>query len=239
MIPKLYDELAEWWPLMCDPQSYRRAARTYSELIREAGPVRSVLELGSGGGSAACFLKEDFELTLVDSAPRMLEVSAKANPECRHVCADMRNVRLDASFDAVLIEDAIGYMTTRGDLLEAIRTASAHCVRGGVCLFLPDSFRETYAPGAICGGRDDGQRGLRYLEWRHESSPSGTTCETDFALLLRHETGVVEAVYDRHTCGLFRRNDWAELCRAAGLSPCFRELSGDDTPSEAIVCKKP
>ena len=89
---KLYDQLADWWPLFSDPSEYRREAAHITRLIRKStNPApRTVLELGSGGGNSAFHLKAHFAMTLVDLSPRMLSVSRKLNPECEHIKGDIR-----------------------------------------------------------------------------------------------------------------------------------------------------
>jgi D-serine deaminase-like pyridoxal phosphate-dependent protein len=56
---KLYDELAEWWPLLSAPADYAEEAEQYRGLFVEASeaPPRTLLELGSGGGNNASHLK--------------------------------------------------------------------------------------------------------------------------------------------------------------------------------------
>lgn len=66
-----------------------------------------------------------FDITLVDLSPRMLEQSRRLNPECRHLPGEMRSVRLDERFEAVLVFDAINHMTTESDLLASMCTARA------------------------------------------------------------------------------------------------------------------
>jgi hypothetical protein len=41
---------------------------------------------------------------------------AAADPECEHLQGDMRELRIDRTFDAVFVHDAIAYMTTEEDL---------------------------------------------------------------------------------------------------------------------------
>jgi SAM-dependent methyltransferase len=91
-MPKLYAELASWFHLLTAPEDYAEEAKLYAGLLTAAAdsPVHRVLELGSGGGNNASHLKAQFELTLVDRSPEMLEVSRSLNPECDHVLGDMR-----------------------------------------------------------------------------------------------------------------------------------------------------
>ena len=130
--PKLYRELAAWWPLLSAPEDYAQEAEDYRKLILEGsdGEARDVLELGSGGGNNASHLKAHFRLTLVDRSPQMLDVSRRLNPECEHVEGDMRSVRLGRTFDAVFVHDAIAYMTTEDDLRGVFATAFEHCHAG-------------------------------------------------------------------------------------------------------------
>ncbi|MHC4901078.1 MAG: class I SAM-dependent methyltransferase [Planctomycetota bacterium] len=189
MNPKLYYELAEWWPLISLPADYAEGASRYAQLLTTACHPMLVLELGSGGGNNASHLKKWFDMTLVDLSPHMLEVSRALNPECSHQQGDMRTVRLGTLFDAVFLGDALSYMTSAGDLALAIETAFAHCRPGGAVLFAPDHFRETYCPGVRAGGGDEAGRSVRYLEWNYDPDPTDRTVETDFAFLLRSGSG--------------------------------------------------
>ena len=155
-LPRLYTDLAEWFHLLTPPQNYAGEAAFYREtMVRESRrTVRTVLELGSGGGNNASYLKHHFAMTLVDIAEPMLDISRRLNPECEHLPGDMRNVRLGRRFDAVFIHDAISYVTTETDLAAAIATAYVHCRPGGVALFAPDYTRETFTPATRHGGSD-------------------------------------------------------------------------------------
>ena len=93
---KIYDELAPWWPLFSKPSYYEEEAALFQSLLdRAMSPApRTVLELGSGGGNNASFMKASYDMTLVDVFPGMLAVSRVINPECEHVEGDMRTLRL-------------------------------------------------------------------------------------------------------------------------------------------------
>jgi SAM-dependent methyltransferase len=218
---KLYRELAEWWPLFSPPgDDYAEEAAFVRGLFDEAGggTLRTLLELGSGGGNNASHLKAYYALTLVDLSPAMLRVSRALNPECEHAAGDMRSVRLGRLFDAVFVHDAVGYLTSERDLGAAIETAAAHCRPGGVAVFAPDYVRETFAPGTESGGVDDGDgRGVRYLEWVHDPDPSDCTYVADYALLLRDASGATRVVHDRHVEGFFPRATWLRLLAEAGF----------------------
>jgi trans-aconitate methyltransferase len=102
---KLYGSLADWWPVLSSPSDYEEEAGLYLERLQPSSEPASrftLLELGSGGGNNASFLKHRFEMTLVDLSPQMLAHSRALNPECEHMVGDMRSVRLGREFDRVL-----------------------------------------------------------------------------------------------------------------------------------------
>ena len=120
----------------------------------------------------ASHLADRFRLTLVDLSEPMLQVSRALNPTAAHHQGDMRTVRLGEQFDAVLIHDAIDYMTTEDDLRQAIETAYAHVRPGGIAVLVPDDVAESFEQRTDHGGSDaaDG-RAARYLEWSWDPDP--------------------------------------------------------------------
>ena len=123
----------------------------------------------------------------------------------------MRTLRLGRTFDAVLIHDAIHYMTTEDDLRAALETAYAHCAE--LALFVPDEITETFEPTTDHGGTGD----VRYLEWSHDPDPADTWTLTEYAFLVRGPDGV-RAVHETHRHGLFPRATWLRLLREVGFS---------------------
>lgn len=240
--PKLYRELADWWPLLSAPADYAEEAAFYQQTLIEAceRPPDTLLELGSGGGNNASYLKRRFQMVLVDRSPQMLDVSRRLNPECEHVEGDMRSVRLDREFDAVFVHDAVAYLTTEADLRQAMATAFAHCRPGGAALFAPDYVRETFHPSTEHGGHDGESRALRYLAWSWDPDPTDTEYVTDFAYLLREGDGSVHVEYDRHVEGLFSRADWLRLLAEVGFeaSMVHFDLAEEAVGLEVFVGRK-
>lgn len=226
--PKMYTDLADWWPLLSSPAEYAEEAETFRRTLLAANPaMRTLLELGSGGGSNASHLKRHFDLTLVELSPAMIATSRRLNPDLPHQQGDMRTARLRRTFDAVFIHDAIMYMTSQADLLQAMQTAAAHLAPGGVALLVPDWVRETFRPGTDHGGSDSqtltefgdyyAGRSLRYLEWSHDPDPSDEQYNVDYVYILRQGSEVVSVVHDRHTEGIFPRQVWLNLMVQAGF----------------------
>ena len=235
---KLYDELADWWPVFSDRNEYRREVAHFARVLRESvrPAPRTLLELGSGGGSSAVHLKKGFAMTLVDISPRMLAVSRKVNPDVEHVEGDIRTVRLGRTFDAVYVHDAICHMTTEADLLAVMRTAYEHCRPGGVALFVPDFVKETFDEGVDHGGSDSERGSVRFLQWIVDPDPADSTYEVDFAILMRDRKGRARVEHDHHVLGLFPRPRWMQLLRQAGLRP---SVVRDSDVRDAFLGRRP
>jgi ubiquinone/menaquinone biosynthesis C-methylase UbiE len=224
--PRLYRDLAAWWPLFSSRDDYRIETRPYRRLLTAHGdrPAKTLLELGSGGGNNASYLKRWFDITLVDASAGMLRGSRRLNPECEHRPGDMRSVRLGRTFDRVFIHDAIMHMTSENDLARALKTAFVHTRPGGAAVIAPDCTRETHSSLTHHGGNDLGGRGLRYLEWNFDPDPHDTTYEVHFAYLLRDARGRVRVHRDLHRFGLFPKATWLRVLRETG----FRARCLDD-----------
>ncbi|HEV8115620.1 MAG TPA: class I SAM-dependent methyltransferase [Acidimicrobiales bacterium] len=236
---RFYGDLARWWPLISPPEEYAEEMGFVARLLGSAaGPVREVLELGCGGGHSAFHLKARLDLTLVDISPEMLEASRRLNPGCQHLQGDMRTVRLGRTFDAVLVHDAIDYMTTEPDLRLAVGTASAHCRPGGVVVLVPDATVETFEPGSDHGGGDEPDgRGARYLNWLWDPDPDDSWTLTQYAFLLREADGSVQVVHEEHRCGLFPQDLWLAVLADAGLRPeaVTEETTEERTPRQIFL----
>jgi SAM-dependent methyltransferase len=229
---RFYGELARWWPQISPPDDYVEEA---GEIARVLGDdVHTVLELGSGGGSNAVHLKGRYALTLTDLSPAMLEVSQRLNPELEHVAGDMRTLRLHRTFDAVLVHDAIDYMTTEADLRAALQTAYAHADR--LALLIPDAIAENYEPGTDHGGTGD----VRYLEWSHDPDPGDTETLTEYVFALR-DGERVRTVHETHRTGLFPRATWLRELERVGFAQVeevLEETSEDRAPRSMFLARR-
>lgn len=251
--PRLYTDLAHLWPHLSPPEHYAEETELLRELIDQAlgeppqGQRWSLLELGAGGGHSTVHLKAHYDCLASDLSPQMLAHCNTLNPDVPTVEGDMRDMRLDKTFDAVLICDAIDYMTTREDAVAALRTIAAHLRPGGVALFAPTYTRETFTDGDVAddgttipgiAGDDD----LTYFSFVHDPDPTDTTFEMILLYLLRdHETRQVQTIEDRHTCGLFSIADWQDMAAEAGLNvealaeQPEHEPNADDPTAWAVV----
>jgi SAM-dependent methyltransferase len=223
----LYAELAEWWPVISPPAEYADDGAVINAIFAAADlPVSTVLDLGAGGGHVALHVKAGRSLTLVDLSPDMLAVSAHANPDCEHVEGDMRTIRIGRQFDAVLVHDAIDYVTSQHDLERVIRTAYAHCRPGGLAVFVPDHTAETFRAGTGGGGGQDGTgRRASFRERTSDPVPDDDWILAEYEFTLRAADGTVRVVPEAHRLGSFGKDTWLRLLRAAGFAADVRRMS--------------
>ncbi|MFU8780770.1 MAG: class I SAM-dependent DNA methyltransferase [Kiritimatiellia bacterium] len=216
--------------MLSAPEEYAEDAADYHRIIQayHPGTPKTLLELGSGGGNNASFMKKHYAITLCDCSEHMLAVSRKRNHECEHLQGDMRTLRLNRQFDVVFIQDAIGYMTTAKDLKAAMQTAFVHCNPGGIALFVPDYTRETFRPATYHGGHDGRNASMRFLQWDHDPIPDDGQYQIDFAYLFRSSGSLrPEVIGETHICGLFKRKDWLKWIRATGFKANSETIETD------------
>lgn len=230
---RLYAELAEWWPLISPVTEYAEEAAYLAQVLGAAAAVPEVLDLGSGGGHVATHLKGLVKLTLVDLSPGMLAVSRRLNPECVHIQGDMRTIRLGRMFDAVLVHDAVDYVTCEAGLRQVIATAFAHCRPGGIAVFVPDYISDTFHAGSGGGGScDEAGRQGSFRERRSDPDPADDWVQADYEFVLRDADGTVQVVRETHRLGAFSRDTWLRALADAGFDPESR------TGTEALAGRK-
>lgn len=201
----LYGELAPVWEHLSPPELYRQEAERWLEELRGR---RRVLDLGCGAGRLLSHLTAEHELTAVDLAREMLEVSQKLNPGVRHLQGDMRSLRLGERFDAVLLHDAAAYLLEPDEVTAALETAAAHLEPGGLLLLQPDYVVESF-PGDHTAHHGAGPQ-ADVLEWCRQVGAN--RIQTTYVVLLGDRV-----VRDDHQMGLFSRAFWLEKLRDAGF----------------------
>lgn len=230
--PRIFDDLADWYHLLTHPSDYEEEATIFMVHLDELAPrpIATMLELGCGGGANASYMKRRYEMTLTDLSPRMLDQSRKFNQECEHIQGDMRTVRLDRTFDAVFVHDAIMYMTTEADLGAAIETAYVHCASPGIALFVPDETADNFRRHSSQDFHQDGSRSMRFIAWSGE--PEGTIVKTYFTMVMR-DADEEQTVSEEHVSGLFPRATWIDLIEGAGFECVAKPYKHSDFAPDA------
>lgn len=216
---RLYDEFADLWPLVSAPEDYKIEAAYWRDALHaKLGPGKhEFLELGVGGGNNLSHLTGDFQATAVDISEKMLAVSRALNPDVTHHVGDMRDIRLNRKFNAVIIHDSISYMTSEEDLLATFNTAKAHLEKDGVLLVAPDWYIETFnGPEVSHNVRKNSNIELTFIEYLHDPDPSDSTIEGVFFYLMKDGKNL-RIEQDLHIFGLFTLQTWTNLLNKAGF----------------------
>ena len=241
----LYTDLAWLWPMWGDAASeYAHYCQHVTSLIQHYAkrPTSTLLDMGCGGGKNVLNLKRQFNVTGVDLSPTMLEQAQDLNPECSFVQGDMRTVRLDRTFDAVVMDDAISYMSCLADFVAAFRTASAHLNPGGVLIATPDVTTETFqqnktiATPAARTGTWDGLD-VVFIENVYDPDPADEQYETTVLYLIR-DHGHLRIETDYWTMGLFSIAIWRRVLRETGFEVHEKRYAADEDEYTVFACVK-
>lgn len=246
-LPRLYDDLAAYWPILSPPSDYETEAALVAELLDEylpeppppekgkAAVVQTLLELGAGGGHTLCYLAAAFECVAVDLSASMLDNCQKLVPDAHVVVGDMRTLNLYQPFDAVLIHDAIDYMTTQEDAHAAVATAARHLDPGGVCLIAPTYTTESFEDGESVRDQTTGEIDGNPVELDYTSTVRRTSDSTfDLTIALTAQIdGNPQHIIDTHHCGLFSTEQWTAWMQEEGFTvDCHDE---EDRPAVLLI----
>lgn len=216
---RLYTDLSWLWPIISPVEDYRSEAGEFLRVISKHAriPVRSLLDMGCGGGHNDHFLKDHFSVVGVDTSPEMLSLARRLNPTIEYQIGDMRSLQLAQTFDAVMVADSIGYMLDETNLLATFSTAFRHLNPGGVfCTYAeetPQFFEqnETYHSAHHVGDLE-----VTLVENYYDPDPHDTTYEISFVYLIR-QAGKLTIEHDYHLAGIFPEDTWIRLMREAGF----------------------
>ncbi len=142
----IFNNYARYYDLLYQDKDYAGEAEFIDRLIQSNAPNTStILELGCGTGNHALLLATaGYFVHGVDMSAEMLKC---AKERCQRIepelaaklqfsHGDLRQVRLDLKFDAILsLFHVISYQTTNEDLLAAFSTAKTHLKPGGIFIF--------------------------------------------------------------------------------------------------------
>ena len=238
---RLYADLAWLWPIVSPPEVYEEQSACYRDLIvsHAKRPVVRLLDLGCGAGHHTLAFGDGFDVTGVDCSEAMLALARAHRPRGVFHVGDIRSVRLDARFDAVLLHDAVSYMLTEEDLRAALATAYRHIEPGGVLLTLAEYTTETFEEGSsVSEPHCAGDIEVTLIEHLVDPDPGDTICEAHLEYIIR-ENGQTRTEIDPHTWGLFPLALWRRQLRAAGFHIYEAEFEETSVACPVFVCKRP
>lgn len=211
----VYNELAWTDRILASPESSKDEAMNYVNLINQyvSGEFPTMLHLGCGAGGYDFHFKQHFLVTGVDLSEGMLEIAKQTNPEIEYLKGDMRDVNLNRQFDVVAIPDSIMYMSTREDLIAAIKNAAAHMKPEGILVVVAHT-REEFRNNNFAYTGETENAHVTVLENDHIVSQS--TYEATMIHLIR-QAGELKIHHEVHTLGLFSYNEWMEIFNMVNL----------------------
>ena len=214
---KSYNELAWTEEWLAEPSEYQEEVSVYLKLLYQYSSQlpETMLHLGSGAGGHDRFFKEHFRVTGVDISPGMHERARAANPEVEYLSGDMRTIRLNRLFDIVVIPDSIDYMTTQGDLSQAIETAVIHLKPGGILLVVGKT-REIFMNNNFVYSGDRHGIHVTLLENNHVYPSQPGFYEAVFCYLIR-QNGELTMHTECHLLGLFTESQWEMEFNRVGM----------------------
>jgi len=134
---KLYSDLAEIYDqLYLVTFNYEQDAEFVDSILKKY-QIKEFLEIGCGSGHLANLLvKMGYKIAGVDLYEEMLQIARKRLPEIQFIQQDIRKLKLDRKFDAII---AMGrmftYMTTNEDVEQSIGSIASYLNPGGIILF--------------------------------------------------------------------------------------------------------
>ena len=154
----------------------------------------------------------------------MLNKARIAHPDIEYLEGDMRTLRLNRQFDAVVIPDSIDYMASLDDLRQAIQTAVAHLKTGGVLLVVAKT-EETFQNNNFAYTGDKDGVHVTLFENNYINPLLSNTYEATFVYLIRQQ-GELTIHTDRQVLGLFSQATWEKLFNDAELTMQKTRLNG-------------
>jgi len=176
----------------------------------------TLLDVACGTGTHAGFLCKYYKVEGIDLNSNMLKVARKKYPDIRFTQDDLRNFDFDRQFNVVTcLFSAIGYMTTKADLIKAIKNMSRHLLPGGVLLVEPWFTPEQWKPGHI-STIEVAKPEMRIVRMSH-SGKKGKLSLLEFEYLIGTSKGI-QHIKEHHEFGLFTHEEYMAVFKKAGLN---------------------
>ena len=133
----VFDAYSAYYDLPYQDKDYVAEVAYVDALLKNHGKdVSELLEFGSGTGIHGKLLAEkNYKVTGIELSQQMVDKVEKAKGfSCQQ--GDIRNVKLDRTFDAVLsLFHVMSYQTSNADIKAAMLNAAEHLSSGGLFVF--------------------------------------------------------------------------------------------------------
>lgn len=206
---RYYDTIYAW-------KDYAAEAAAVHRVIRRANPkAATLLDVACGTGKHLEQLREHYQVTGTDLDPELLAVAAERLPGVELLAADMTELELGRTFDAITcLFSSLGYTRTVERLNHTVAVFARHLGRGGVLLVEPWFTPEQYDWSHVHAVFID-EPGLKIARVNN-AGPRGDLSIIEFHYVIGTPQAV-ETFTERHEVGLFTHQQYLDSFAAAGL----------------------
>lgn len=212
-------------------KDYEAEAEELARVVRERKPdARSVLDVACGTGGHLLPLGRLFDRAEgLEVSGDMLAIAGSRLPGTRLHRGDMRDFRLDATFDAIVcMFSSIGYLRSTAELDETLRCFARHLDPGGVVVIESWVFPEAFLPGYVAA--DIARSGDRAIARVSHSVREGDATRMQVHYLDAGPAGI-RHLTDTHLLTLFTRDEYEA---AFGRASCPAEYLESSTFSRGV-----
>lgn len=241
----VFGKYSSYYNLLYKDKDYAGEVEYVHNLIRKHYPeANDILDLGCGtGGHDFLLTEKGYHVTGIDRSEEMLAVansqlsSLIPNPSSLSFTqGDIRNIRLNKNFDAVIsLFHVMSYQTSNEDLRAAFETAKAHLKPGGVFIF--DCW---YGPAVLTERpamrvkrlEDDATSVLRIAE--PAVFPNDNVVDVNYTILITDKkSGVTEELREIHRMRYLFKPETEMMLSDAGFKPlvCEEWMTGKEPGS--------
>ena len=225
-----FDDYALYYDLLYQDKDYKVEADYVKALLQRFHPeTKTVLELGSGTGIHASLLAEKgLAVHGIERSQEMLTRSLALADQMTYgrdqlafSQGDIRDIRLNKSFDAVIaLFHVISYQTTNADVSATFKTARQHLKPGGIFIF--DVW---YGPAVLTERpevrikrmSDDHIEITRLAE--PLLHPNENTVDVNYHVFVRNkQTQAVSELKEKHTMRYFFKPEIENIAAQSGLN---------------------
>lgn len=237
----VFNEYTDYYDLLYKDKDYAGESEYIDKLIKKYQPnAKSILNLGCGTGNHDFFLRnKGYRITGVDGSERNVEKARAKLSDLREECVDLafkcgdiRNIRLDQTFDIVIsLFHVMSYQVTNEDLKSAFETAKIHLSNGG--LFIFDCW---YGPAVLTERSETRIKQVENKQTRiiriaePEIFPNENTVHVNYhVLIVDKTTNNITEVRETHPMRYLFKPEIDELLSVSGLKvvECAEWITGN------------
>jgi SAM-dependent methyltransferase len=227
----VFGNYAQYYDLLYQDKDYVGETKFIHELIQNHAPAaKTILELGCGTANHALLLAKSgyqvhgvdmSEVMLKKATDRLTQISPEIATQIQLTQGDIRQVRLNQTFDVVLsLFHVISYQTTNADLLAAFDTIKQHLKPGGIALF--DVW---YGPAVLSDRpatrikrlQDDTIEVTRLAE--PVIYPNTNLVDVNYHVLIKDkQSGAIEELYETHHMRYLFQPELELVAHQSGMS---------------------